>query len=258
MAHETGLVQSVDRAVTVLEILGRDGAVGVSELARRMDIHKSTVSRLLATLERRGIVEQQADGVQYGLGVGLVRLARTVTEDLDVVALARPVAEELSRATGETVNLSLLQDGEVVNVDEINLSDSVLSVTWLGRHTTLHNTANGKVFLAHLDEAEVDRVLGAELEASTEHTVTDPAELRRQLEEIRRSGHAWQYEELEAGLSAVAAPVRDAGGAILATISVAGPSFRMSTDRVPEITRLTVQAAERISRKLGRTEPRAG
>lgn len=258
MANETGLVQSVDRAVTVLEILGRDGTVGVSELARRMDIHKSTVSRLLATLERRGIVEQQADGVQYSLGVGLVRLARSVTEDLDVVALARPVAEDLSRASGETVNLSLLEGGEVVNVDEVNLSDSVLSVTWLGRHTSLHNTANGKIFLAHLDEAEVGRILAGDLEATTEHTVTDPGELRRQMAEIRRSGHAWQYEELEPGLSAVAAPVRDSGGAVLATISVAGPTFRMSQERIPELTRLTVEAAESISRKLGRTEPRAG
>lgn len=258
MANETGLVQSVDRAVTVLEILGRDGSVGVSELARRMDIHKSTVSRLLATLERRGIVEQQADGVQYGLGVGLVRLARSVADDMDVVALARPVAEELSRATGETVNLSLLEGGEVVNVDEVNLSDSVLAVSWLGRHTSLHNAANGKIFLAYLGDIEVERILAGDLEATTEHTVTDPAELRRQLAGIRETGHAWQYEELEAGLSAVAAPVRGADGAVLATISVAGPSFRMTEDRVPELTRLTVEAADSVSRKLGRSEPRAG
>lgn len=258
MTNETGLVQSVDRAVTVLEILGRDGTVGVSELARRMDIHKSTVSRLLATLERRGIVEQQADGVQYGLGVGLVRLARSITEDLDVVTLARPVAEELSRQTGETVNVSVVEGGEVVNVDEVNLSDSVLAVTWLGRHTSLHNTANGKIFLAFLDDAEVDRVLAGELEPTTDQTVTDGDELRRQLAEIRDSGHAWQYEELEVGLAAVAAPIRDTDGAVLASISVAGPSFRMSQDRVPELTRLTVEAADSISRKLGRTEPRAG
>lgn len=258
MPSDAGLVQSVDRAVTVLEILGREGPVGVSELSRRLGIHKSTVSRLLATLERRGIVEQQADGSRYALGVALARLGRSARENLDVVTMARPVAEELSRTTGETVNISVLEAGEVVNVDEVNRSDSVLGVSWLGRHTTLHNTSNGKVFLAHLDEQEVERVLGQELVATTAHTLTDPDRLREQLARIRELGYAWQHEELEPGLCAVAAPIHDSLGAVLATISVAGPSFRMTQDRVPELGRLTVEAAAGVSRRLGFIETAAG
>lgn len=251
MTSPPGLVQSVDRALAVMEILGRDGPTGVSELARRLGIHKSTVSRLLATLERRGVVEQQADGQRYALGVALVRLARSVREDLDVVALARPGSEELSRVLGETVNISVLENAEVVNVEEVNRSDSVLGVSWLGRHTSLHNTSNGKVFLAYMDPAQADRVLARGLAATTGSTIIDPQVLREQLVQIRAHGYGWQFEELEPGLSAVAAPIRDSSGAVVATISVAGPAFRMSAERVPELGRLTAETAAGVSRKLG-------
>ncbi|HIY66434.1 MAG TPA: IclR family transcriptional regulator [Candidatus Agrococcus pullicola] len=251
MSRDTGLVQSVDRAITVLEILARSGASSVSDLARRLDVHKSSVSRLLATLERRGIVEQESDGGRYGLGAGIVRLARSARDQSDVVAVARPVAERLSRMTGETVNVSVIEGNEVVNIEEVNLSDSVLGVSWLGSHTQLHNTANGKVFLAHMSPARANGMLRAELSSATERTVTDPKLLRAQLELIRQQGYAWQREELEPGLTAVAAPVFDASGDALAALSVAGPSFRLTPDREGELTELTKNAAADVSRKLG-------
>lgn len=251
MSRDTGLVQSVDRAITVLEILARSGASSVSDLARRLDVHKSSVSRLLATLERRGIVEQETGGGRYGLGAGIVRLARSARDQSDVVAVARPVAERLSRLTGETVNVSVIEGNEVVNIEEVNLSDSVLGVSWLGSHTQLHNTANGKVFLAHMSPARANGLLRAELTSATECTVTDPKLLRAQLDLIREQGHAWQREELEPGLTAVAAPVFDASGDTLAALSVAGPSFRLTPDREGELTKLTKNAAADVSRKLG-------
>lgn len=255
MSRDTGLVQSVDRAITVLEILARSGASSVSDLARRLDVHKSSVSRLLATLERRGIVEQETGGGRYGLGAGIVRLARSARDQSDVVAVARPVArpvaERLSRLTGETVNVSVIEGNEVVNIEEVNLSDSVLGVSWLGSHTQLHNTANGKVFLAHMSPARANGLLRAELTSATDRTVTDPKLLRAQLELIREQGHAWQREELEPGLTAVAAPIFDASGDTLAALSVAGPSFRLTPDREGELTELTKNAAADVSRKLG-------
>jgi DNA-binding IclR family transcriptional regulator len=131
-------------------------------------------------------------------------------------------------------------------------------VSWLGRHTSLHNTSNGKVFLAHLDPEEIEEVLSQDLVATTEHTITDPDRLREQLATIRELGYAWQYEELEPGLCAVAAPIHDSLGGVLATVSVAGPSFRMTEERVPELGRLTVEAAASVSRRLGFVDSATG
>lgn len=255
MTSDAGLVQSVDRALILMEILGRDGPTGVSDLARQLGIHKSTVFRLLATLQRRGLVEQHPVDQRYGLGMALIRLARSVREELDVVALARPASEELSRVTGETVNISVLEGGTVINLEEVNRSDSLLGVSWLGRHTSLHNTSNGKVFLAFMDHEQARQALAGPLTSTTEHTVVDPDVLTAQLEQVRETGYAWQYEELEPGLAAVAAPIRDAGGGVLATISIAGPAFRMTVQRMPELGHLAAQAAAGVSDRLGFPTP---
>lgn len=245
------VVQSVDRALTILEILEREGWMGVTRLSRELGIHKSTAFRLLATLEHRGLVEQHAETQKYRLGFALVRLAGAVRAGLDLTRSARPVCEWLSEQTGETVNIAVLEGGEVVNIDQVNLSSSVLSVDWLGRRTGLHATSTGKVFMAYLPDRVRDEILRGTLPPMTPYTVTDAQVLRQQLADIRQRGWSSTEQELELGLNAVAAPIHGADGSVLATVCVSGPVFRLTSERLPDVGDLAADAAQQISRRLG-------
>ena len=244
-------VQSVDRALTIMEILSERGWSSVGEVAERLDIHKSTASRLLNTLAQRGFVEQEAARGRYRLGFGLVHLASAVTADLDLARLARPVCEQLSQQTQETVNIAVLDRDEVVNIDQVIGSSSVVSVNWLGRRNPLHCASTGKVLLAFLPDALQARLLRPPLERLTEHTITDLTQLKRHLGEVRRVGYAVTREELDLGMNAVAAPVRTHDERVVAALSVAGPSYRMAQARLPELGELTQQAARQLSAQLG-------
>jgi IclR family acetate operon transcriptional repressor len=250
-------VRSVGRAVSVLELLSSGPAdLTVTEIGRRLGVHKATASRLLATLADRGLVRRDPATDRYGLGVGLVRLAGAALAGMDLVREGRPVLEELARRTQETVNLAVLDGDEVLHVDQIAPARSIVSVSWIGRRTPLHCTSNGKVLLAFADEAERERVLAGPLERRTKRSVTDPDRLREQLLQVRSRGHAQTVEELEEGLNAVAAPVRDAEGRVVAAVSVAGPAFRMRPSELPTVARLAVRAAGAISRRMGYVERR--
>lgn len=257
-AEPRAVVQSVDRALTILELLEREGWMGVTRLANELDIHKSTAFRLLATLEQRGLVEQHVETQKYRLGFALVRLASAVRAGLDLTRSARPVCEWLSEQTGETVNIAILEGGEVVNIDQVNLSSTVVSVDWLGRRTGVHATSTGKVFLAFLPQRVRDDVLRRSLERLTPYTVTDPDQLRAQLDVIRDRGYSYTEQELEVGLNAVAAPVHGADGSVLATVCVSGPVFRLTTERLGGVGTLAVNAAQQISRRLGFHTPDNG
>jgi IclR family transcriptional regulator, acetate operon repressor len=245
------VVQSVDRALAILEILEREGWVGVTTLARELAVHKSTAFRLLTTMEQRGVVEQHVETQKYRLGFALIRLAGAVRAGLDLTRSARPVCEWLSEQTGETVNVAVLEGGEVVNIDQVNLSPSVVGVDWLGRRSGLHCTSTGKVFLAFLPERFREDVIQAGLPRLTPHTITDERRLREQLTTIRRRGWGTTEQELELGLNAVAAPIRAADGSVLATVCVSGPIFRLTPERLAEVGPLTAEAGHRISHHLG-------
>jgi DNA-binding IclR family transcriptional regulator len=252
------LVQSVDRAVTVLEILSRQPWSGVSEVARELGTHKSTVFRLLATLERRGLVEQDADTQKYRLGFGIVVLAGSARKQFDLTRLARPVCEELSESTDEIVTLGVLDGDHIVNIDHVNKSTSLVTVNWEGRRTELHTTANGKVLLAFMPGTQRDQILRGGLNATTPQTITDPDELSMHLKRVRENGYALTTEELEVGLHAVAAPIRDLEGDVVASISVSGPSYRMPADRLVEVALQAVEAANLVSQQLGWSGSRNG
>lgn len=244
-------MQSVDRAVSVMEILAREEWAGVSEMAQELDIHKSTVFRLLATLERRGLVEQDAESLKYRLGLGVVRIAGSVRSSLDLVRAARPVCDRLSVEADETVNVAILEDDLVVNIHQVNLSSSRLGVDWLGSHTDLHCTSSGKVFMAHLPERAADELLDYPLEQHTDNTITSREALAEQLELVRQDGYALTFEELERGLNAVGAPIWGPDGELVASVSVSGPSYRLNGERHDEAVELTCDAAAEISRRLG-------
>ena len=244
-------VQSLDRALEILKLLGSEPEMRVTDLARRLEVHKSTAFRLLSTLQEHGLVEQNPSTEKYRLGYGLVRLAGSVVAEVDLARASRPVLEELALRTGETVNLAILQGNQVVNIDQIAAPNVVVNVNWVGKQTPLHATSNGKVLLAHLPEAERRRLLDGTLPRLTPRTITDIRTLEKQLRRVIEDGYAFTLEELEIGLNAVAAPVHAADGRVQAAVSVAGPSYRVSPQRLNELGEMTRDAGEAISRRLG-------
>lgn len=256
----SGNVQSVDRALTVLSLLAADGDLGVTEIAGMLNVHKSTAFRLIATLENHGLVEQVSPGGRYRLGVGILRLAGATQGRLDLVRESRPVTEPLADAAGETVNLVILSGTETLYVDQIVGPSALQTHNWMGHRNPLHATANGRVLLSFLDDESLTGQLAnltqnGRLPALTQHTITDPAVLRAELAKIKTVGFAVAVDELEEGLTAVAAPIRRADSKVVASISVSGPSFRLAPVRVEEVVRLTVKAAAEISARMGYLPP---
>ncbi len=244
-------VQSVDRAVTVMEFLSRNGWSGVTEIANELDIHKSTAYRLLITLRDRGLVEQDAATEKYRLGFGLVLLASAVRADLDILRCARPICEHLSEQARETVTVAILERDDAVVIHQTISRASALNVDWTGRHTPLHATVAGKIFLAHMPEEQRRSILEQPLERFTEHTIVDPLILQEQLHSIRTKRYAYTIEELEVGLNVVGAPIRFPEGPVTAAVTVSGPAFRFPKDSVQDTAELAKEAASEISRCVG-------
>jgi DNA-binding IclR family transcriptional regulator len=251
VVRRSSSVQSVDRAISVMELLSRRGWSGVTEVARELDIHKSTAYRLLTTLRDRGLVEQDAATEKYRLGFGLVLLARSASADLNILRCAEPVCERLSELTKETVTIAVLEDDDAVVIHQSISRASALSVDWTGRHTPLHATASGKIFLSYMPEDQLLRVLREPLEHFTENTIVEPANLLDHTRRIPDEGYGYTVEELEVGLNAIGTPIRRADGTVVGTVSVSGPAFRLPPDTFPEISDLCKQAATEISRCLG-------
>jgi DNA-binding IclR family transcriptional regulator len=251
-SREAGGVQSVDRAISVLEILARRGETGVSDVAAEISVHKSTAFRLLGALEARGLVEQATDRGKYRLGFGIVRLAGAVSGRMDVTQQGRPVCERLAREIGETVNLAVRQGAAAINLDEVRGPSAVAAHTWVGQLTPLHATSSGKVLLAHLADAARDELLdGGGLERFTPHTITSRTALEKQLGTAREVGYAVTVEEYEIGLNAFAAPVRSRDGEVVAAVSASGPAYRLTEERVHELAPVLIHGADDISRRLG-------
>lgn len=247
-------VQSVDRALQVLEILAELGQAGVTEIAAELGVHKSTVSRLIAVLESRSYVEQVAERGKYRLGFAIARLARAGSAQLDLAKLSHDVCEALALEMGETANVAILDDDRIVNVVEAIGPGEIALQTWVGQSCPAHATSSGKVLLAGRDRADLDTRLPATLEAFTDHTVVDVEQLHRELAAVADRGWASVTEELEVGLNAVAAPIFDADAQVVGALSVSGPSYRLDPERFAEIAKVVVGCADSISRRLGWVE----
>jgi IclR family acetate operon transcriptional repressor len=246
-----GGVRSVERAITILDVLAAGGWLTGAEIARELHVHRSTALRLLSTLERHALVERDPRSAKYRLGRRLSQLASVVSGESDLRTVARPVCEGLAAALGETVTLDVLVADEIVPIEQATASTSVVTVNWLGRRTPVHCTASGKVILAFGPPEVRERLLARPLESSTSHTITGVAELEAQLVEALKDGFARTYEELEIGLDAVAAPVFASGGEVVAAVDVSGPSHRLRVDGRHELVQLTLDAAGDLSRRLG-------
>src|SRR5919198_2901733 len=252
MSPDGNAVRSVDRAAALLLALGESqGEAGVTELARRLGLHKSTASRLLATLQKRGLVEQDDETGKYRLGLVIIRLAEKAEKTLDLRGIAMPELERLARLTHETTGLGVLDGDALLTVAQADGPNLIAVGDWTGRSTPLHCVASGKVLLAALAEREVLRIVRRGLMSFTERTIVELEPLLEELARIRRRGYATALGEYEIGLNAVAAPVHDARGAVIAAVDIWGPAFRLTPRRIPELAAQARDTAAAISVRLG-------
>lgn len=243
---------TVDRALQMLltfEISGQR-ELRVAVLASSLGIHRSSASRLAATLAQRGFLERAADGEGFRLGPVLGRLGLLAIADRDLLSESRTIMERLASKTGETVVLSVLQDGEAVDVAQVSGSHLIGARNWIGRRSPLHASSDGKVFLA-FSHAHASRRAAA----LTEHTITDPQELADHIATVRARGWATVEGELEEGLNGVAAPVLDGASRCVAVLSVCGPAYRLPAERLAaladELVAAAVEVAERLRQSAG-------
>jgi DNA-binding IclR family transcriptional regulator len=252
MSNNAGSLRSVERAISVLEVLAARGEAGVTEVAVEIAVHKSTAFRLLGALEGGGLVEQTGHRGKYRLGFGLIPLAGAVSDRLDVVQQGRAVCARLATEVGETVNVAVLRDHFTVNVDQARGPSTVASHNWIGQLTPLHCTSSGKVLLAHQDPATRAELLArAGTPPLTPRTVSATGRLEEQLVRVREAGYATAIEEYELGLNAVAAPVFDRSGQVIAAVSVSGPSYRFDEQRIRHVVAPLLAGTADISRRMG-------
>ena len=240
----TRQVAAVQRAIAIIDELAKARTeLGTNEIARRTGINVSTISRILATLTAGGLVDHVAATGRYRLGVGLVRLANSVA--LDIRSLARPHLEELGNRIGETTTLSVPGEHEAFTLDFAQSPLSVRSVAEVGRTSVAHATAVGKVFLAHGGTLH-----GGTLRAFTERTIVDRAVLEVEVARARETGWAQALGEREEDLNAVAAPILDRSGKLVAILGVQGPAVRFSPRAMRAAVELLTDKAALISSAL--------
>jgi len=249
-------IQTVSNALRLLEMFEGEERLGVTELSRRLDLHKNNVFRLLATLEQAGYIEQCAEDDQYRLGVRSLELGHSYARSNALLGRARPILEQLVAELGETAHLALERDDHVAHLDGVVPDELVVTSLRLGVRLPLHATALGRVLLAFAPgerrEAFARDRAAAGLEALTPRTIVDGDKLRDQLRAVASQGFAVDVEECRRGLLCAAAPVHDASGTTLAALSVSAPSVRVSVDDLHRRIVPAVQAAaHELSRQLG-------
>jgi len=245
-------VQSVDRSLDVLEALAqRATPTGISELAQLVGLHVSTVHRLLATLVDRGYVRQDPESSRYHLGSRVFALAAAAELHLDLRNLARPFLERLMRGSGETANLATQAEGDVVYLEHAQSPRLVRMTTQPGARAPMYCTSVGKAMLAFGERELIERVIAGPMPRRTKKTIVSPERLRAELVAIAHKGYAVDDEEAEEGVRCIAAPVFDRRGGVIGSVSISGPTTRVTPQRVDELAPLICRIAKELSKQLG-------
>ena len=224
---------------------------GISELAKCLGLAKSTVHRLASTLVKTGLLEQNTQTFKYRLGLEVFKLGACVASQMDVSTQSVPYLKQLMEKTEETVHLAILDQKEVLYINKIESRQTFRMYSRLGRRAPLDCTGVGKVLLAFQSAEKIEQIIAGGLTPYTDHTLTDTDELRRHLEEIRMLGYAIDDEEIEMGLRCIAAPIRDHSSNVIASISIAGPTQRITKKRLISFAQEIICTAENISQRLG-------
>lgn len=247
---------AVETALSILETLGSAREMGVTELAKKLGRGKSSVHRLLAALAGKGYVEKNPQTERYRLTYKLFAVGSAAADRFGLKEVAGPVMERLAADTRETVNLGVLEEDRVINIHKVDGPQLLRIHLDLGRRVPAHATALGKILLAGLNPADLDRWLRAHrLTRLTRNTLTDRKALREALRQVAETGYAYDDEECSLGLRCVASPVRDGRGAVMAALSISGPTQRLSPDKLRRMAAAVKTAGLQISRGLGYAGP---
>jgi len=251
------VIQTVSHALRLLEEFRTEDELGVTELSRRLNLHKNNVFRLLATLEQGGYIQQSSANERYRLGAKCLELGETFCRSHSLLDQARPILRDLADEVGETVHLGQMSFFEVVHVDAHVYHQPILTPSRVGQRLPVHCTALGKVLLGFSPEHSrraYDKALadGREIEGRTRATIVDATKLFEHVRTVAGQGYAIDLEECEQGLNCAAAPVYDRTGLVVAALSVSAPSFRVGVDElIGAIVPKAIASADRLSRDLG-------
>ena len=258
--RQRGGVQSLGRAFAILEEVARNrDGIALADLSKRVGLHNSTTFHLVKTMVSLGYIRQMKDSKRYRVGRPLFALAASALDELEMVSLATPVLEDLSRETGESSHFSLRMGDSVVVIARTAGPGAFQLTDRVGVVRPAHCTALGKVILAALRPEQLDRFLDrVELKAYTPKSITDAAVLRREIEEIRRGGMAFDDGEFDPEVRCVAVPVRDFSGQVIGALGISGPIWRLSIQTLQGRARAVQAAAGRLSAEFGAPSPPAG
>ena len=254
MSSDRYLINSVLRAVQVLESYTPEkSAYSNTELSQKLGLNKSTLTHLLHSLEKAGVLVRDEKTKEYKLTHRLYRIGRVYLSQVDLHKMAMPQLTKLVSLCAETVHLAILDKYRVVYLDKVESPQSVRMMSRIGSTSPAYCTGVGKAMLAHLDEKELDGFLSSnELKRYTPNTICDPDELKLHLEKIREQGYAIDNSEHEGDVKCVAAPLCDYTGSVIAAISISGPIFRMTKEKIEnDYVHAVKQTAATISEKLG-------
>lgn len=254
MKKDVPSVQSVDRALKILEILeANPDGLGVTEMSHRLGVSKSTSYRLLMSLYNKGFVKQDEKTELYLLGLRLIQLGQSVSDHLDIREVAAPYLHNLSKSTGETAHLAVLEQNKIVYIDKIESLQTIRMFSNVGKTAPVHCTGVGKaIFAFQTDEKIKELIHDVGLKKYTDNTIVTEQEMLANIEDIREKGFSIDREEHELGITCAAAPIFNHKNQVVAGISVAGPVMRISEKKLQQITQHVVNVCHSISELLGK------
>jgi IclR family KDG regulon transcriptional repressor len=246
-------IQVLDRVVQILECFtSGQPELQFTEMQSRIDLHKSTLYRLVEAMKSHGLLGQDEGTGKYYPGLKMFELGVLAVERLEIGNCAAASLERLVELTGETAHLCILDTSDVIYVEKVESKQTLRMPSNIGRRNPAYCTGVGKAILAHLPEKEVDHYLSTTpLRAFTKKTIIKPEELRKEFKETLIRGYSVDDEEISDGLRCIGAPIRDFNGKVIAGVSIAGPVMRITKSKIPELGAYVVEAANSISGQFG-------
>jgi len=245
-------VQSIDRAVAILECFsGNRRELKLSEIAYMLDLNKSTVHGILNSLKYHRFIDQDEITKKYRLGIRFIEYGELVINSMDVRDIAYPISEDICERIEETVHVAMLDGFDVVYVEKKECNKSIKTSTKIGARIPAYITADGKIILSYLDDDKLNEYVPEKIKKLTPNTITDRNKLLKVLHEMKNKGYATDNEEVVQGISCVAAPIIEHTGRVRFSLSITGPTFRMTKDKMKEYVNIISEAAKEISFRIG-------
>lgn len=250
--NNSNRVQSIDRAMSILECFSENKReLKLSEIAKMLDLNKSTVHGIINTLKYHRLIDQDELTQKYRLGIRFMEFSDVVINSMDIRNVAYPIIDDVCGRIEETVNLAMLDGTDVIYIEKKECSKSIRISSKIGLRIPAYATADGRIILCYLEKEKLANILPKSLKKFTANTVTDKRKIMRRFAEMRENGYAIDNEEVVQGIKCVAAPIFDHKGEVLCSLSAIGPAIRMTDEKIKELIIIVKEAANEISHRIG-------